>query len=122
MSAGPNHVPGPGRPRGSKSRTYITIQSVLEEIQSKLGCEWHQAYAELLLQTRELWESGEDKKGMYIRMMEGGLATFVEKPKQMPADTTEYQEMTDEQLKAKATEIAKQFLEPSNVLPFKKEA
>lgn len=105
-----NYVPGPGRPKGSSTTRYITINSMIDAIQKALGCTFQEAYAELLLESREAYYDKSDLK-TYPRMMEAAANKFVEQAKTQPDDTPSTEEMTDEELEARAKELAAKVLE-----------
>jgi hypothetical protein len=102
---------GPGAPKGAKKGRYVTIASILDSIQESLGCSYQQALADLLLSSREDYETGDDKE-TYPKLMMQLANKVIEQARSMPEDTTpDFEAMSDEDLKELAKQKAKQLLE-----------
>lgn len=106
-----NYKGGKGRAKGYSPVKYVTINSMIEEFQKTLGCSFQEAWAELMLEARDKYASGDDTK-TYPRMMENALFKFVENPRNQPDDTkAELDGLTDDELAKQAQILAKKVLE-----------
>ena len=92
-----------GRPKGSpgKRGRYITIASICEAIEDRLGCSYQEALAELLGHSMDSFYADQDKE-TFPKMMMQLSGKLIEQARQMPEDTSsELEELSDEELQAK---------------------
>lgn len=76
-----------GRPKGSRSSKYVTINSILEAIEDALGYPYQIALAELVKWSLDDYVAGEDKE-TYPKLMMQLSNKVVEQARQMPDETT----------------------------------
>jgi len=87
-----------GRPKGSRSSKYVTINSILEAIEDALGYPYQIALAELLKWSLDDYLSGEDKE-TYPKMLLTLSNKVIEQARQMPEETSnELESLSEEEL------------------------